>query len=131
MEDKLNDLTIKWSIVMVDGYITKKIQEEVSRNRVIGGSPAIADNAIYTHSANDDFAKKRNEEFIKILKRNNRSGRVITITDKQFGMSLNNYNGVAQIDKETPISNYLIINRDSNVMTIPVTSEQIKNTIKF
>lgn len=132
MENQLNDLTIKWSVVLVEGYITKKIQEEIKRNKVIGIGSSISDNAIYTHSGNDEKAQVRNAEFVKILKRNDRTGRIITITDKQFGLSKINYSGVAEIDNSNPLSQYIvIIDGYSKVMTIPVTSEQLKNQITF
>jgi hypothetical protein len=128
--ETLNALTIKWSIVIVDGYITKKIQEEIGRNKIIGGA-SITGNVISGYSANDEYVEKINKEYVKILTRNGKTGRIFTITDKQFGLSTINYDGCAK-NTEVSENNLFIVSVDgASVRSYPVTKLQVKNQIKF
>lgn len=68
-----------------------------------------------------------------LLKRINpkQGSKVYIITDKQFGMSVNSFNGT-EPTVNSPLSNQLIVKQSNGVLTaIPMTDKQFNNPIQY
>lgn len=121
-----NPYAIKWSVIEVNGSLTKKIKSQILKADLLA---SFYGSTILLHAANDSIAKEKAAVIITILSSNNRTGASYTITDKQFGLMNISYNGVARYNGF--LKNFLIAKDGCRVACIPVTSHQIKNATKF
>lgn len=89
----------------------------------------MSESVILRHYPNKEKAVEAANSIIQTLKSNNKGGRITFITDKQFGATLNSWNGVAKANNYT--SHNIIAKSGNMVSNIPVTKMQVESAIKF
>lgn len=120
----LNAYQIKWSIVKLDSKITKKIAAKASK---LGYS--VMSGALVRHSAKEEILTQEESKLISLLKFERKSGIAVIITDKQFGMTTISYNGAANLNVN--LNNAIVLEEGQRVTVVPVTTEQLKHSVKF
>lgn len=123
---QLNDFQIKWAVIQVNENLTQKIKSQIKR---VDSSASFSGKTIKSHAGNQEASQKRTAAILEVLKKNCRTGVAYTITDKQFGLSKNSFNGIAKFSNT--LENFIIEVDGNFISTIPVTKLQIKQAIKF
>jgi len=120
----LNPYQIKWSIVTINGKLTKKIASKASKLGYMSMNGALA-----RHSGNEEILTQEEAKLISFLKSENKEGTATIITDKQFGLSVTTFGVAANVD--VPLKNALILKDGTRTMIVPVTKWQIRHTVNF
>lgn len=120
----LSAYRIKWNVIKLTRPLTKRQTAFVQKIGFHVSHPTL----IMRHNASDHTAVLKQEELIKLLK-GIRNGISFIITDKQFGMSSNSFNGCVLIEHAT--LPHIIIGNNEYMTAIPITRKQIQESIKF
>ena len=113
---------VKWTFIQVEGNLSKTILKKVAKF----GFKKFGNNVIYYYSANIEIINAA----IEILKQYKKNGIATIITDKQYSLINNSWNGFAK-SIASPFKYSIVVKDDNFVKTVPVTELQIKNSIKF
>lgn len=103
------------------------------------------DNCIIRNMSGDFFAPKslfgeKMEKILAILKsEKNVSGEIVVISDRQFGMGVNIFDGYKESTKEElensikslPLSGRFRVSRNGRTTTYPLTQMQLSRVVKF
>ena len=120
----LNAYQIKWSVVVLESKLTKKVINTAHKYGF-----TTMNGALVRCSGNEDVLTNEESKLISALKFDNRCGIATIITDKQFGLSNISYNGLSSVPK--PFTKAIALVDGFRVMIIPVTDMQLKHQVKF
>lgn len=125
---QLNPYKIFWGIVEItNGKLTANQAKNIAK--ISGSGLNLQKGFFFFHGSESSFEERFNN-VVANLAYSGTHGNVYKITDKQFGMIINNWNGIVP---ECPKPfNHSVIFKDGNQVTlVPLTEDQFKNGILF
>jgi len=123
----LNPYHIYWGVVEItEGKLTKSQQNNIAR--VSGSSIGERDHLLFHGS--EDKIDERMQNVLENLIVSGVHGRMYKITDKQYGMIQNSWNGTIP-ECPKPFTKQLILKVGTMTSVVPLSEEQVSESIEF
>ena len=119
----MNSLKLNWSIITIDGKITKQNQKKLWK---IGVTPLQKNLFVGCKATGNDGNVNNIIDIFNSSKRKTKAN-IYKITDKQFGL-MSIYYGKLK-EAQTPLKNNVNIEDDGRFVSIPMTTMQIQKSI--
>jgi hypothetical protein len=122
----LNPHKIFWGIVVIEnGLLNNQMVAAITK---IAGSKAHP-NYCFFHGAGERFLE-RCQNVLNNLAVHDVSGKIYVITDKQYGMIANSWNG-SEPERAKPFTHQVTIREGKMICVVPLSQYQVENAQSF
>ncbi len=128
METKFNPYQIFWGVIELQNNPTQNQAKRLNTASVTGS--ASKDRNFFFFHAPANLLEERKERVLAQLMASNLNGTLTIITDKQYGMIVNTWDGTTP-ETPKPFNHVLILKNGNAISAVPASEDQLKNSVNF